>query len=235
VVVKEGLTTGLAPPGTGVPPQLPENQSTVTPAPTEADRFDVCPWQMAEGVAVGLTGVAGEEVTDTVTLAQVDEVQRQELLSHRAKYVVVVPGAARFSGEPVPTKVPPQDAVYQRRTSPDPPFAVSVIVAGALPVQKLEGTALAEAGAAGGLAQGWQESGMWSPLQSAAPPQPGKLLQNPLAPEQLISHSSGMPSQSQSPPTKALGTFELDAPPPGVSKLKAMRKPGTQGLALGSA
>src|SRR5262245_58354729 len=97
----------------------------------------------------------------------------------------------------------------------------------------LGGFELAAVGGAVGLAHDWHESGMWSPLQSVAVQQPGNVLQKPLAPEQLISHSSGTPSQSQSPPTKAVGSLMLEAPPPGVSRLNDIRRPGTHGSALG--
>lgn len=70
MVVETGETEGLAPPETRVPPQLPVYQSTVTPPGTVADRDEEAPVQMDEGVAVGLVGAAGSELTVTVTLAQ---------------------------------------------------------------------------------------------------------------------------------------------------------------------
>ena len=49
-----------------MPPQLPVNQSTVSPALTFADRVDEAPAQMVDGVAAGLVGVAGNGFTVTV-------------------------------------------------------------------------------------------------------------------------------------------------------------------------
>jgi len=73
VFVVRGLTTGLAPPGTGVPPQTSVNHSMDTPRPsgTVADRVEDSPWQIVEGVAVGARGGAGVGLTVRVTLAQV--------------------------------------------------------------------------------------------------------------------------------------------------------------------
>src|SRR5262245_49282712 len=48
VVVPLGVTVGFAPPGTGVPPQLPVNQSTVWPAPAVAESVDVWPGQIRD-------------------------------------------------------------------------------------------------------------------------------------------------------------------------------------------
>jgi hypothetical protein len=47
---------------------------------------------------------------------------------------------------PVPTKVPPQEAVYQLRVVPLPPIAVRVVV---LPEHIAAGLELAETGATG--------------------------------------------------------------------------------------
>lgn len=65
-----------------MPPQLPVYQSTVWPAETLADRVDVAPLQIVAGVADGLVGVLGSELTVTVTLAQDELVQGG--VSHRA-------------------------------------------------------------------------------------------------------------------------------------------------------
>ncbi|MBK8269633.1 MAG: hypothetical protein IPK83_15565 [Planctomycetes bacterium] len=85
VVVAAGDTKGLAPPETGVPPQLPVYQSTVTPPGTDAVRVDEPPVHTVEGVASGLVGVEGAEFTVTVTLAQAALTQPLVVFLARAK------------------------------------------------------------------------------------------------------------------------------------------------------
>ena len=71
-----------------------------------------------------MTGALSE--TLACTLAQEDA--GHKVLSHLAKYVVVVVGEPMVSGVFVPTRDPPQLSRYQRSVVPDPPFATSVIV-----------------------------------------------------------------------------------------------------------
>ncbi|MBK8269632.1 MAG: hypothetical protein IPK83_15560 [Planctomycetes bacterium] len=85
VVVEAGETEGLAPPETSVPPQLPVYQSTVTPPGTLADNDDDAPAHIDKGVAVGLVGVAGNELTVTVTLAHAALTQPLVVFLARAK------------------------------------------------------------------------------------------------------------------------------------------------------
>ena len=81
--MEAGLTESDVPEPTEVPPQLPVNQSTVSPPPTDADKVEDAPLQMLPGDADGLLGVPGSELTVTVTLAQDDAVQGE--VSQRAK------------------------------------------------------------------------------------------------------------------------------------------------------
>jgi len=53
-------------------PQIPVNQSTVSPAPAVADRVEETPMQTVAGEAVGVVGVPGCALTVTVTLAQLE-------------------------------------------------------------------------------------------------------------------------------------------------------------------
>lgn len=85
MVVAAGDTEGLAPPETGVPPQLPVNQSTVTPPGTDAVRVDEAPGHTVEGVASGLVGVEGAELTVTVTLEHAALTQPEVEFLARAK------------------------------------------------------------------------------------------------------------------------------------------------------
>jgi len=55
---------------TGVPPQLPENQSITSPEFTRAERLTAVPEHTVLGLAVGPVGVAGRGFTVTVTDAQ---------------------------------------------------------------------------------------------------------------------------------------------------------------------
>jgi len=68
-VVVVGVTLRDVPLPTGVPPQLPVNQSTVWPLPTEADNV-VEPPQVVVGDAAGLVGVLGRALTVTDIWAQ---------------------------------------------------------------------------------------------------------------------------------------------------------------------
>jgi hypothetical protein len=87
VVVVVGLTVGLAPPGTGVPPQETVNQSTVWPEGTVALRVVESPLQMVlEAVEdVAPVGAAGSGLTVTVTLAHVALTQVVVVFRARAK------------------------------------------------------------------------------------------------------------------------------------------------------
>jgi len=70
---------------TDVPPQLPVNQSTVSPALTEADNMEEAPLQIVVGDAIGAVGVSGRgELTVTVTLAQAALAQPVVVLRARA-------------------------------------------------------------------------------------------------------------------------------------------------------
>lgn len=75
VVVEVGLTPSEVPLPTSVPPQLPVYQSIVWPAGTLAESVDVAPLQIVAGVADGLVGALGSELTVTVTLAHDELVQ----------------------------------------------------------------------------------------------------------------------------------------------------------------
>lgn len=75
MVVELGVTPSEVPLPTSVPPQLPVYQSTVWPAETLAESVDVAPLQIVAGVADGLVGVLGNELTVTVTVAQLELLQ----------------------------------------------------------------------------------------------------------------------------------------------------------------
>jgi hypothetical protein len=79
-----GITLGFAPPGTGVPPQLTVNQSTVDPACGTADSEDVWPMQIRSGDATALDGKPGLGLTVTVSVAQFVLVQVVVVLRARA-------------------------------------------------------------------------------------------------------------------------------------------------------
>jgi len=117
VVVAERLTTGVAPPGTGVPSQLPVNQSTVTPAGTAAERVEDWPSHTGLGVAVGSTGASGAVSTITITLAQVVLTQSVMVFRARAKYVVVEAGQTEGLAPPG-TGVPPQLSLNHSTVTP---------------------------------------------------------------------------------------------------------------------
>jgi hypothetical protein len=72
VVVDEGLTLIEAPVPAELPPQLPVNQSTVSPAFTAAEIVEDAPSQIVLGAAVGLVGVLGAVLTVTVVDAHVE-------------------------------------------------------------------------------------------------------------------------------------------------------------------
>lgn len=123
-MVEAGETDGLAPPETRVPPQLPVYQSTVTPPGTVAERVEEAPAQIEAGVATGEVGVDGIVLTVTATLAQPALVHPELMFRARAKYMVV-PDGDTFSPDPLPTSVPPHEAVYQSIVSPAPTVAVN--------------------------------------------------------------------------------------------------------------
>src|SRR5262245_6936717 len=100
---------------------------------------------MLEGVAAGLVGVAGRELTVTVTVAQLVLVQPVVVFRARAKYVVVEAGLTD-KGDPLPTSVPPQEPVYQSTVSPAPTLALSEDEE---PAQIAEGVAAGLDGVAG--------------------------------------------------------------------------------------
>jgi len=136
-VVDVGLTLMDAPVPTAVPPQLTVYQSTACPAGTVAESVDEEPLQIVDGVAAGLVGAIGKELTVTETLAH--EVLTQPVVVFRArpKYVVVEVGLTP-SEVPLPTSVPPQLPVYQSTVWPAETLAESVEVA---PLQIVEGVA----------------------------------------------------------------------------------------------
>jgi len=68
-VFATGLTLIDVPVPTAVPPQLPVNQSIVSPPPTVAEIVVEDPLQIVDGFAAGLVGVAGRALTVTVTWA----------------------------------------------------------------------------------------------------------------------------------------------------------------------
>lgn len=74
-----------APVPTAVPPQLTVYQSIVCPAGTVAERVDESPAQMVDGVAAGLVGALGSELTVTETLAQAALTQLVVVLRARPK------------------------------------------------------------------------------------------------------------------------------------------------------
>jgi hypothetical protein len=81
-----GLTVGLAPPGTGVPPHETVNQSTVWPEGTVALSTVEAPVQMAlpEAEEVAPLGAAGSGLTVTTTVAHEPPTHPVVLLRARA-------------------------------------------------------------------------------------------------------------------------------------------------------
>ena len=67
MVVAVGVTLSGFPVPTGVPPQLPENQSMTSPEFTRAERLTAVPEHTVLGLAVGPVGVEGRGFTVTVT------------------------------------------------------------------------------------------------------------------------------------------------------------------------
>jgi len=59
-------------------------QSTVSPAPTDADSVDASPLKIVAGTAVAFVGVLGGVLTVTVTLAQAALMQPVLVLRARA-------------------------------------------------------------------------------------------------------------------------------------------------------
>ena len=87
----------------------------MTAPATEAVNSEKSPSQMVSSVASALAGSAG--VPSTVTESQLALSQPEPASRARAKYVVVDAGLT-LRRLPVPTRVPPQLAVYQSISAP---------------------------------------------------------------------------------------------------------------------
>jgi len=105
-----------------VPPQLPVNQSTVSPGPTVAVRFSPTCWKL-KSTPVGVLG-SGWTVTTMLTQALTMLVPETSV---RTKYVVVAVGLTVGEAPPA-TGVVPQPSVNHSTLSPSAPGVAESVV-----------------------------------------------------------------------------------------------------------